>query len=268
MNKEQEPVEPGGLVITSMTPGSAIEANFDALKESIAAIVEGYKDVVITRDQVPQAKRDRAYIRGVSKSLNQRRIEVKRQYMAPIEVFEAKIKELDAPLEEAADVLDAQIKAFEEAERAAKRAELKKHYEEYAGALVEAVPFERIEDPSWTLKSTNLMAAFQVIEERVEAIARDDETLDSLGLSHPVEAHAEYFATLDLSRAIARSKELDEREARARELEAAKAEVAAMRDEPAPDEPRTWTFTVVCTRKELDAALAALKALGLNGKVR
>ena len=273
-------VESDELVITRMEPGAAIEANFDALKASIARIVDGYKDVVVTHEMVPQAKRDRAYLNSVSKSLNQRRLDVKKRYMAPIEAFESRVKELDAPLKEAAAVLDAQVKAFEERERIEKREECRKHYEDFAGALVDAVPYERIEDPAWLLKTTNLMSAFQAIEDRVEAIARDDQALDDLSLSHPIEAHAEYFATLSLSAAIARSKALDEQERIAAEMEIRKAEVAAERAKPPAPEPApepvaeaasvsdTWHIVVTCTREELDALLAALKVLGISGTVR
>jgi hypothetical protein len=286
-----EVVEPSetGLVITQMQPGLDIEANFEALQKGIAKLIECYQGAVITREYVPQAKRDRAYLNSLSKSLNQRRLDVKQQYMAPIVAFENRVKVLDAPIKEASEAIDVQIKAFEERERVEKRAEIVKHWQEYAGALADAVGFERIEDPAWLNKSMSLMAVFEAVEKIVERIAADEAALTDLNLSHPIEAKAEYFATLDMSRAIARSKSMDEMEERARKLEAEKAEIAAAREEqaPAPAPPAApaqpprqetipapesapeiqWTFFVCCTRAEIEKIVEYAVTLGVHGNV-
>lgn len=214
------------LVVTG-TPGSAIEANFDAIRARIAGIVELYEGTVVTPAYLTGAKRDRAYLNSLEKEISQRRIEMKRTYMAPVVAFEAKVAELIAPIKDASTAIDAQIKAIEEQERADKRAALSAHWSEYAGVLADAVPFEQVEQQAWLLKSTPLGKAKDEIEARVERIAREDATLSELGLSHQVEAKAAYLATLDMSAAIARSKELDAQEERARRLDAEKAEIAA-----------------------------------------
>ena len=274
------------LVISSEDPGGAIEANFDALKASIERIVKDYTGLVIVESYVPQAKKDRAYLNSLSTSLNQRRKDVKARYMAPVVAFEAKVAELDAPIKAASAAIDEQVKAFEVAEREAKREELVKHYTDYAGVLVDVVPFERIEQPGWLNKTCNLMTAFSDIEERVERIAKDEATLTELDLTHPVDAKTEYFATLDLSRAIARSRDLDAQEARTRALDEQKAAIAAEREaaakvepepvEPEPaviepvivEEPRTYTFTVKCSPAERDVIASTFKAMGLSGTIR
>jgi hypothetical protein len=275
--------EPNQLVITKMKPGLDIEANFAALEAHIAGILEAYKGLVVTPEYLSEAKKDRAYLNGLSKSLNQRRIEVKNQYMAPVTAFEERVKRLDAPIREASDAIDRQVKAFEEQERTTKRAELVKHYEDYARLIfLDGVPFERIEDAKWLNKTCDLMAAFGEVEAIVERIARDEQTLTELNLSHPTDAKTEYFATLDLAKAIARSKALDAEEERTRRFEAEKAEI--MREAagrvvpptpiPAPPEPekvtltlvsntaevaRPWTITVTCTRAQLEPVMAALQ---------
>jgi hypothetical protein len=277
-----EVIEPGGeLVIESMTPGTDIVANFEALRAHITSIVADYTGVVVDKSGVGQAKKDRAYLNGLSKSLNQRRIDVKKRYMAPVDAFEAKVKELDAPIKEASAAIDEQVKAFEEQERRDKRAELVKHWTEFAGVMAEAVPYERIEEAAWLNASFGLMAAFEAIETIVGRIAREDAMLDGLNLTHHVEAKAEYFATLDVTKAIDRSKQLDEQVARAAKLEADKAEIAAEReavvtapvDTPAPvpaveAEPvKEWTFTVRCTVRERDNIVGFLKVAGIKGNV-
>lgn len=271
------------LVIASMAPGTDIEANFDALKAHIAGILANYQDVSITAADVPVAKKHRAYLNGLSKSLNQRRIDVKNQYMRPVVVFEEKVKELDAPIKATSAAIDEQVKAYEAEAKTAKRKELMDHWEAYAGALADAVPFELVENPAWMNASTNLMAAFAEIETAVDRIATEEATLTELNLSHSVEAKAEYFATLDMSKAIARSKALDMQEERARQVEEAKAEAAKLREQLASDPPASpmppiedspqevepqlsWRLTFTCSEATLGTILGFLQGLGITGK--
>lgn len=280
-----EIVEAHTLVIVSERPGEAIEANFDAVRAFITSIVEGYAELVITEQDVPKAKKDRAYLNSISASLGDRRKAVKARYMAPLVAFEAKVAELDAPIREGVEAIDKQVKAFEAKEKSDKRGWLVEHYNTYAGALADAVPFDHIEDSKWLNKTCDLAVAFDHIEVAVERMVRDEAALTDLDLSHPVEAKAEYFATLDLSRAIAVSKELDARLERARKLEEDKAEnarwiaekAAEKAAETVPDVPplvveepeiREWTFIVKCTEAELGKITAAIKALGLHGSVK
>jgi len=283
-----EVVEDAEFAITQFTPGGPIVANFEAVRARIAGIVEMYSGIEVTPEYLPQAKKDRAWLNSLVTSVEQKRKDIKSRYLAEYTAFEAEVKTTLAPVREASAAIDSQVKAIEEQERAAKRAECAKHYAEYAGALVDAVPFERIEDPAWSLKSTSLMAAFKAIEDRVDGIAKDDAALDSLNLEYIVDAKSEFFATLDMGRAIARNADLVARAEVARAVEEQKnANIAALAPEPEPEvvaapvvesapapeppaavEIATWHIVVTCSREELDSLLASLKALGISGTVR
>ena len=281
----EELVQSHEFRITKMQPGTEIEANFPEIEAKIAEITELYAGTIVSLDYLPQARKDRAYLNGLVKSVEQRRIEAKNAYMQPYNAFEAQVKALLAPVREASANLDAQIKALDEQERANKRQRLAAYYEGMAGALLEAVPFERIEDPAWLNKTCHLEDAYKAIDAIIERIFRDDQTLDGLALSHPREAKAEFFATLDLSRAIARSKALDEQEEAARRIEEAKAaNLAALQaqaepepePEPAPVVPKTshgddpevrWIIEVTCTRSAINAIMAYMQSIHLTGKV-
>ena len=277
---EAQVVDAAEFQITKATPGGAIEANFEAIKARVAEIVAVFDGVVVTPEYLPQAKKDRAYLNGLSKSLNQKRLDMKKRYMEPVVAFESKVAEVDAPIREASAILDAQIKALEEQEKVEKRSYLVAHYEEYAGALVDIVPFERIEDPKWTNKTCDLKAAFGEIEAIVEKIAADDAALDGLKLEYHKDAKVEYFETLDMARAIARNNQLVADAERVARLEAQKAEnLAARAPEPAAPEPkpvaavetvevREWLISFSGTREQRDAVIAALKDLGLHGTVK
>lgn len=273
------------LVITKMQPGIAIEANFDAIKARITAIVEPFVGAVVTVGHVAEAKKGRAYLNGLEKEISQRRVEVKRIYLGPVVAFEERVAEITVLIREASAAIDAQIKAIEEQERIDKRVALSAHWTECAGVLADVVPYEQIEQAAWLLKATPLRTALGEIEDKVTRIADDEATLDSLNLSHAVEAKAEFLVTLDVGRAIARSKALDEQEARARQLEADKAAVAAYKEErvptppfadtspveakaeaaPVAETPREHVFTVCCTDAQLVSIIAYAKSLGVTG---
>ena len=284
MTEESTLVQSHEFTITKMQPGTEIEANFPEIAAKIAEITDLYAGAIVSLDYLPQAKKDRAYLNSLVKSVDQRRIEAKKAYMQPYDSFEAQVKSLLAPVREASANLDAQIKTLEEQEKQNKRRLLVSYYEGMAGALLEAVPFERIEDPAWLNKTCHLEDAYKAIDAIIERIFRDEQMLDGLDLSHPREAKAELFATLDLSRAIARSKALDEQEAAARRIEEAKAANLAALKAPAPEPmpeplpkltpepvapveaPATWHLEVTCTRQQLDTIIAYLRAQGITGR--
>lgn len=293
------PCDTGLLVVTQMKPGLDIEANFEVFEARIAEMIADYEDVTVTRDYVRQAKKDRAWLNNQAKDLDAVRLRVKREYLRPVEVFEARVKRLLGPIKDASAAIDEQVKAFEEQEKAEKLRELADHYEAFAGILVDAVDFGRILDQSWLNKAVHVETAKKAIEEIVDRIAREEATLDELKLSHPAEAKATYFATLDMSAAIARSKALDEQEERARRFEAEKAEILAQREaeraeraaaeetaveatvtDPAPEiseavqavpaapVARTWQLTITCSQAELAQLIAFANSIGLTGTAK
>lgn len=286
-----EPTEAIELVV-SMHPGSAIEANFDALEKYITEMTEPYRGLVIEEDYVPQAKRERAWLNNQAKSLDQKRKDVEAAYRAPFVPFELRAKEIIGLIKSASQGIDVQIKDFEARAKEAKREEIRKHYEDFAGVLVEAVPFDRIEDPKWLNSTVNLMTAFKEVEQIVERIAADEATLTELNLAHPEDAKAEFFRTLEIGAAVTRSKEIEARLESARVIEAQKqANLAQQAEENAktaveeaftpepvaeapepvaladvPEEALMWKFEVTCTRAQLATVIAFLKAEGIEGR--
>lgn len=221
---EAEVVENAELSI-QYKPGSPIVIiGLEQMRERIAEIAAEYEGVEIPKEYVGQAKRERAYLNGLKASIEQRRKDVKREYSAPVTAFELEVKDLLAPLDAAILILDTPIKAFEAWDKAEKKNEILKHWQAFAGPIAETVDFELIFDPKWLNKSVNVMAACEAVEEAVMRIAADEKALTDLALPYPDEAKTEYFATLDMSKAIAASKAKEQAVARTAAFEAEKAE--------------------------------------------
>ena len=112
------------IIITAPTESQylqKIDFNYEELKQSIKASLEKYDNLLYTDDQMKAAKTDRANLNNFIKALDAKRKEVKEKCLAPYAEFEAKIKELQALVEEPVLRIDNQIKTYENGKKAEKK---------------------------------------------------------------------------------------------------------------------------------------------------
>lgn len=237
MDKAVEPERAGdgGALVVSCRP-SEIEANFDALEARVRAMVEDYEGAVYDMsadENVRAAKRDRTYLNGIVKQIDERRKAVKREYLRPLDAFEARCKEISGIAKGASDAIKAQLDEAEEARRGRARSILEEHYGEIAGLLEPVVPYSALHEDRWLNKTTGEVKAKRLLEEKVALLAEDWETLKGQrgSMSHYEEAERELFRTLDLSAALKAARRADEEDARLAEMK------AAMAPEPPAEEP-------------------------------
>lgn len=205
---------------------SVIQANFDALEERVRAVVADYEGAVYdlaSADAVREAKRDRSYLNGLKKEIEERRKAVKREYSKPLDAFEKRCKQITAIIDEAADGIKAQLDRAEEERKARAYAKLQEHYEGFAELLAPVVPYERLHEPQWLNKTFGEVKAYEALEAKVSKLAGDWEMLKSQFEGEPfyAEAERELFTTLDLGVALAAARKAAEENARIAELKAA-----------------------------------------------
>lgn len=159
----------------------SITTNFKEVAKALKAEMSAYESMVVTEETLPDAKKDVAFLRKITKSLEDRRKEVKKAFIAPYEEFEdsyKKLKELvDKPIEE----LDKQIKDFEKKRADEKLVKVKELYKEFIGDLEEYLPFDSIFKPSWlnaTCKDKDIQ--FDISEAKTRVIS-ELEILKGLG---------------------------------------------------------------------------------------
>lgn len=220
-----------------ITKAGEVTTNLAVLKAEIEALLQDYRGLEVTADYVPHAKRDRAYLNNLAKSIDDQRRNVKREFLKPLDEFEAAVKEVLEPIKEASTHIDVQVKAFEQRVKDDKREQIKQHWLGCGGILADVIDFERqVFDEKWLNASVSLGVATGAIDKLIEKVALDEAALSEMALPHQEEAKAAYFATLDLGAAILRSKELEEQRARVERFEADKAEIlAALTPEPLPE---------------------------------
>ena len=238
---EAEVIEDKGLTV-SFTP-AAIDANFDALDARVEELIAGYAEArydLTDSDEIKQAKRDRTYLNGIAKEIDERRKAVKREYMRPLDDFEARANAITAKVKKASANIKEQLDEAEERRKDRAYAILKEYYEDLAGMLAPVVPYERIHDEKWLNKTFGEMKAKAAIDEKVAKVATDWETLQAQRETLPryEVAEREFFSTLDLGAALNAAREAQETDERIAGMRAEMAEYG--NDEMPPDtEPET-----------------------------
>lgn len=184
----------------------SIETNFEEIKVALAAGLEEYKGMVSTAESQPEAKRTVASLRKLKKAMNDRRIEIKKTFMAPYTNFEAQVKELDKLIDEPIDFISGQIEEFERRRVEAKKAMICEIYTGIMaehGTVMEYLPLDRIYDSRWENSTTTQKAITEAITAHVEHVEKDLDTIRAMESEFEDKGLAKYKATLELSDAIA-----------------------------------------------------------------
>lgn len=197
-----------------------IEFNFEELKQEITEKAALYKNMVYTDDTIKDAKADKATLNKFIKVLEDKRKDVKKECLQPYEEFEKQIKELVAIVDEPVKLIDSQVKEFEEKKKADKLEKIKEFWE--STTHPDWLTCKAIFDQKWLNATTSMKKVQEAITERLEQVALDLNTLESLP-EFAFEAVETYKATLDVNKAIAEGQRLADIQRRKQEAEAAKA---------------------------------------------
>ena len=87
------------------------------VEQQINEIAKKFKNYLPTADTLPADRATRAELRKVTKSLDDKRKEIKRDFNKPLKEFETWVKKASKPLDDAIDAIDKGIKEIEENER-------------------------------------------------------------------------------------------------------------------------------------------------------
>lgn len=205
-----------------------IQFNFAELKEEITAKAELYKNMVYTEETIKEAKADKATLNKFIKVLEDKRKDVKKQCLQPYEDFEKQIKELVAIVNEPVQLIDSQVKAYDEKRKAEKLDQIKAIWEE--SDHPEWLSCNMIFDNRWLNVTFSLKQVQDAITERLTQINTELTTLNSL-TEFAFEAVEVYKNTLDVNRAIAEGQRLADIQRRKQEEAMRKAAAEAAEKE-------------------------------------
>lgn len=182
----------------------AINFNFEELKTELLARTKHYETVIYTDDDIKTARADRADLNKLKKALNDERLRLEKEYMAPFKAFKAQIDEIIAIIDKPAALIDARVKEFEQKKKEEKREQIVALFAD--AGLPEYITLEKVWDESWL----NSSVSFARIKECLKDIAfRDEQAMQTIQNlpEFPFEAAEYYKKSLDLTAAIAKASE-------------------------------------------------------------
>lgn len=173
--------------------------NADEIAEYVAGRVGYYKNLVYTDDQIVEAKKDRAELNKFISALKAKDREIKKLCLQPYEEFHQKMQMIIAQVEEPVNLIDKQVKDYEERQKAAKTEEIKKLFEEKG--FQPWVTLERIWSPSWLNKSYSLKKIEADLSTIQHSIGEDILLINQMGEGQPA-ALREYQRSMDKTKAV------------------------------------------------------------------
>ena len=205
-----------------------IEWNNEELKTEIAEKVKDYEGLVYVGEaQMKEAKADRASLNKLRTAIEDERKRIKKLCLAPYDIFEAQVKEVVALLDKPIAMIGEQIDAFEDAKKAAKKAEIEELFKTIG--FQDFVTLEAIWDPKWLNATVSMAKIEEAMRQRLYQIGDDVLTLHELN-DYRFEALEVYKQTLDLNAAVREGKRLLEIQKMKEEKLAREAEAKAERD--------------------------------------
>lgn len=214
--------------IISQPKAEPIIFNYEELKAEIAAKAKTYETLVYTEENVKDAKEDRAKLNKLKTALNDERKKREKEYMQPFTDFKAQINEIIAIIDKPVQIIDAQVKEFENAEKDKKKAEIKNIWE--SEAHPDWIRLEQIWNERWLNKTYQLEAIKGDIQAAAAKIEKEIAAIESLP-EYSFEALLTYKESLDITRAIAQAQKLAQIKKAKEEAEAKKAAEAAKKAE-------------------------------------
>ena len=129
------------LQVVVRQQAGTIEWNYEELKAALQERMDLYKDAVVTEEGKNLAKKEVAALRNMKKAIDEKRKDVKKQCLEPYDEFNAKVMALMTIIDEPINLIDSQVKAFDEKRREQRRAAIQKIYGEVIGNVTEYLPW-------------------------------------------------------------------------------------------------------------------------------
>lgn len=257
------------LQIRTFAPG-AIESNTKELREYVLQKMADYEGLVYTEETIAEAKKDKAKLNALSKSLNDERIRRQKMWLEPFAKFKSEIDEIIGIIDKPIQVIDRQVKEYDERQKGIKQVGIEDWFENYKtnNACPEWLESSDIFNPKWLNATCSDKTWQSEITTRIEGILSDIETIQSLP-EYSFEAMTVYKSTLNLAEAMREGKRLadiqkaKEAEQRAKELKEQEQKILADKVRGSLQGPSEAEIEAFSEKVENDKA--ALKKSEIDG---
>lgn len=176
-----------------------ISFNFEEMKQELTDKTAMYETMVYTDDQIKEAKNDKANLNKLKKALNDKRIGLEKEYMQPFNVFKAQVNEIIAIIDKPIQVIDRQVKEYEEKQKQEKLEKINEYIKQVEANLPEGIHIPVV--TKWLNASVSMKSVQTDIDDAADKIKADMDTLVNLP-EFSFEAQQVYKSTLDIRQAL------------------------------------------------------------------
>ena len=239
--------------------------NFEELNRQLDIQLAKYDGLTFTESEMAQAKKVRANLNKVAKVINDRKIEVKKQFCEPYDRFADQAKVLVGKIQTVSGKIDQQVKDFEQKQKAEKKEQIRIYWEQIG---IPQIDLGQIWDEKWLNASVRIDLVKKEIDRIKDGIQNDLAAIAQMSPPEKVDwCLTSYLRTLDIGQTLSAYEEYQrqmkrveeiraqqEAERAAREAKAAEVEEipASATDDaiPAQNEPQApktatwWVYTV------------------------
>lgn len=204
-----------------------IEANFEETKAWLTENLEPLRTMAVTPESTAQAKQYRAAVRKIRDRIDESRKMAKAAALEAYSSFETKCKELTALCEEAANALDVQIKAMEEAAKQEKKNRLAEYFAKVVGDMAEWLTFDDLFNPKWLNATYAESTAWMDINAAIDRCRADLNAIRALHSEFETTLLEEYTRTRNIGAVLVKNETLGRMKAAEEERKRKEAESAA-----------------------------------------
>ena len=156
----------------------ALTTNALEIKAMVEKILPNYDIANYNESNIDSAKKDKALLNASSKALNDKRIEIEKEWMEPFDEFKAIVKDTCTLIKSATDKIDVVVKQSEAKEKETKRRQIVEFFD---GLNFTLVPLEKFFDEKWLNKTAKIKDVQKEIQDKIKSFKDDILTIEAIG---------------------------------------------------------------------------------------
>lgn len=244
-----------------------LTANFDEVKAQLRELMQPYEKLVISEDDMAEAKNILARIRKVKTGIDEYRKSIKKEYSAPLAAFEERVKDVISVCTESENNLSEQINKFDRKRREEKFAALEQFFNDNVGSMAAFLTFDQIRNDRWGNATFSMDDAQAEIAKAMDMCEDGVNAIRSLNSPFVEALLNAYSKNHDLAGAMKLNAELSEQKRHEDERKAAIEAAKATQERKAPEPVRTEPTPekVIASEPTVDADKILTVTLQISG---
>ena len=192
--------------------------NFEELNRQLDIQLAKYDGLTFTESEMAQAKKVRANLNKVAKVINDRKIEVKKQFCEPYDRFADQAKVLVGKIQTVSGKIDQQVKDFEQKQKAEKKEQIRIYWEQIG---IPQIDLGQIWDEKWLNASVRIDLVKKEIDRIKDGIQNDLAAIAQMSPPEKVDwCLTSYLRTLDIGQTLSAYEEYQRQMKRVEEIRA------------------------------------------------